>query len=240
MVRVRSTPWAVALVAAVVAVTFLYCSVAQAQISGLDGSVARGSIGVKAQNVTKEAAEAFRVKPGGALIYDVIAGGPAEAAGLKKGDIVVKLNGEAIKVGSGLSSRIAGLVPGTTAELVVIRAGAERTLTVTIGRVIVDEVVIHSGSPFAGLTVANLSYGVAEELGVDEGILIIRVPEDSSAKSAGFQPGDIIVSVNNEKMTSTGDLERVIKEQVTKNPQKAWLVLRRRGGEMKWVAVKGP
>jgi S1-C subfamily serine protease len=92
-----------------------------------------------------------------------------------------------------------------------------------------EELVIRSRSPFAGAKVANISPALADEMRLDpsaEGVIIIEVAEGSPAQNLGFRAGDIVSTVNNEKIARTRDLDRITKEQ-----QRQWRVTIIRGGQ---------
>jgi len=100
-----------------------------------------------------------------------------------------------------------------------------------------DEVQIRGQSPFLGATVANLSPALADELRLDpqtEGVVITAVADGSAAQSVGFQKGDIVVSVNNQKITKSADLERV-----TGTSSRQWRVTIQRGGQQISVTFSG-
>jgi serine protease Do len=100
-----------------------------------NGAVARGFIGVQIQPVTKDIAEAMGLnEPKGALVAETVQGGPAEKAGLKRGDTIVAVDRQAIREPKELSRRIAAIDPGKSVSLTVLRDGKERTVTVEIGR----------------------------------------------------------------------------------------------------------
>jgi len=100
-----------------------------------NGSVSRGFIGVQIQPITKDIAEAMGLKePKGALVAETVQGGPAEKAGLKRGDTIVAVDGQAVREPKELSRRIAAIEPGKSGSLTVLRDGQERTVTIEIGR----------------------------------------------------------------------------------------------------------
>jgi serine protease Do len=100
-----------------------------------NGAVSRGFIGVQIQPVTKDIAEAMGLaEPKGALVAETVQGGPAEKAGLRRGDAIVAVDGQAIREPKELSRRIAAIEPGKTVSLTVLRDGKERTVTIEIGR----------------------------------------------------------------------------------------------------------
>jgi serine protease Do len=100
-----------------------------------NGAVSRGFIGVQIQLVTKDIAEAMDLnEPKGALVAETVHGGPAEKAGLKRGDTIVAVDGQTIREPKELSRRVATIEPGKSVSLTVLRDGKERTVTVEIGR----------------------------------------------------------------------------------------------------------
>jgi serine protease DegQ len=99
------------------------------------GSVTRGWIGVGVQDMTREFAESFNIPDvGGALISEVLRGGPAERAGVKPGDILVAINGKAIADSAGMLALIAAIAPGERATLKILRDRKAITIAVVIGR----------------------------------------------------------------------------------------------------------
>jgi serine protease Do len=100
-----------------------------------NGSVERGFIGVQIQPVTKDIADTMGMaEPRGALVAEAVKGGPADKAGLKRGDAIVAVEGQPIREPKDLSRRIAAFDPGKSVPLTVLRDGKERTVTIEIGR----------------------------------------------------------------------------------------------------------
>jgi S1-C subfamily serine protease len=92
-----------------------------------------------------------------------------------------------------------------------------------------DEITIHGRSPFSGARVANLSPALADELQIqnaDEGVVVLDVDSGSYASNVGFRRGDVIVSVNNQRIEKTADLART-----TRVSNRTWRVIIRRGGQ---------
>ena len=122
----------------------------------------------------------------------------------------------------------------------MLRSGREMSLKVALQAAPAtprDEITIRSRSPFSGARVANLSPALADELQIgsaDEGVVIVDVDNGSYARNLGFQRGDVIVAVNNERVTSTRELERV-----TSSPSRAWHITIRRGGQQITVVFNG-
>lgn len=99
------------------------------------GSVTRGWIGIEAQDITPELAESFKLKEArGALIAGVVRGGPADRSGVRPGDILLGINGQAVPDSSGMLNLIAALKPGQTATIKILRNQMEQTLSIAIGR----------------------------------------------------------------------------------------------------------
>src|SRR5262249_42262410 len=120
------------------------------------------------------------------------------------------------------------------------RSGKESRLTVALETAPEkprDEVVIRARSPFSGVKVANLSPALADEMGLDsaaEGVVILDVAEGSPAQSFGFQRGDRVVSVNNDQIGRTRDLERAANQQ-----SRLWRITIERGGKQLSVVLGG-
>jgi Do/DeqQ family serine protease len=213
--------------------------VASAKSGG--SAVKRPWLGAKLQAVTAEIAESLGLKrPAGALVANVTAGGPAARAGLKTGDLIVAIDGQLVDDPNAFDYRFATKPLGGTAQLGVVRDGKEIKLIValeTAPDVPRDEIVIKSRSPFLGATVANLSPALADELRLDasaEGVVIIAVADGSAAETLGFQRGDLIVAVNNQRILKTRDLERV-----TRDASRQWRITIVRGGQQVSVVLGG-
>jgi Do/DeqQ family serine protease len=187
-----------------------------ASAEGGSGTVKRPWLGAKLQEVTPEIADSLGLKrPIGALVASLVPGGPAAQAGMKTGDLIVSVDGQPVDDPDAFDYRFATKPLGGTAQISVIRQGKELQMPVALQSVPQtprDEVEIRASSPFLGATVANLSPALADELRLDpqsEGVAIVAVADGSTAQSIGFQKGDIIVSVNNQKIARSADLARI-------------------------------
>jgi len=187
-----------------------------ASAEGGSAAVKRPWLGAKLQDVTPEIADSLGLKrPSGALVASVAPGGPAARAGIKTGDLIVSVDGTPVDDPNAFDYRFATKPLGGTAQIGLIRQGKDVTVQVALQSLPEtprDEVEIRAHSPFLGATVANLSPVLADELRLDpqaEGVVITSVADGSAAQSIGFQKGDIVVSVNNQKIAKTADLERV-------------------------------
>ena len=211
--------------------------------SALSGGkeVKRPWFGAKLQNVTPEIAESMGLKrPSGVLVADVVAGGPAAQAGIKVGDLIVSVDGQAIDDQVAFGYRYGTKPIGGTARLSIERAGKPATLQVKLASApesARDEITIGANSPFAGTKIENLSPAVADELRLDTsatGVVIMDVADGSPAQNIGFRRGDIIESVNDKKIEKTRDLERAAMEK-----NRAWRIVFRRGGRQISVVLNG-
>jgi serine protease Do len=167
-------------------------------------TVIRPWIGAGGQTVTAELAEGFGLdRPGGVLVNSMHPGGPAEAAGLAVGDIILAVNGREVIDPQGMRFRLATLAVGSQAELLVNRKGEELRLLVDLiaapEEPAAERTLVQVRSPMAGATVANLSPALAEELAMDSawtGVAIVAVDPQSTARRMRFRTGDIILEVN--------------------------------------------
>jgi len=187
-----------------------------ASAKGGSGAVKRPWLGAKLQEVTPEIAESLGLKrPSGALVASVAAGGPAARAGIKTGDLIVSIDGTPVEDPNAFDYRFATKALGGTAQVGLLRQAKEMTVAVALQQLPDtprNEVEIRGRSPFFGATVANLSPALADELHLDpqtEGVVITDIAEGSTAQSIGFHKGDIVLSVNNQKIAKSADLERI-------------------------------
>jgi Do/DeqQ family serine protease len=208
---------------------------------GGSDAVKRPWLGAKLQEVTPEIAESLGLKrPSGALVANVAAGGPAARAGIKTGDLIVNIDGTTVEDPNAFDYRFATKTLGGTAQIGLVRQGKDVTIPVAL-QALPDtprnEVEIHGRSPFLGATVANLSPALADELRLDpqsEGVVITNVADGSAAQSIGFQKGDVVLSVNNQKIAKSADLERI-----TNGGSRQWRITIERGGRQISVMFSG-
>jgi Do/DeqQ family serine protease len=216
-------------------------SVVVASARGGSAAVMRPWLGAKLQQVTPEIAESLGLKrPSGALVASVAPGGPAARAGIKTGDVIVSIDGTLVDDPNSFDYRFATKPLGGDAQIGLLRQGRETALPValqTAPDTPRDEIEIRSHSPFLGVTVANLSPALADELRLDtqsHGVVIVKVTDGSAAQSVGFQKGDIVVSVNNQKIEKSADLDRI-----TRAGSRLWRITVDRGGQQISVMFSG-
>ncbi|HML08705.1 MAG TPA: DegQ family serine endoprotease [Xanthobacteraceae bacterium] len=212
-----------------------------ASARGGSGAVKRPWLGAKLQEVTPEIAESLGLKrPSGALVASVAPAGPAARAGIKTGDLIVSIDGTIVDDPNAFDYRFATKPLGGTAQIGLLRQGKEVMIVVALQGLPDtprNEIEIHGRSPFLGVTVANLSPALADELRLDpqsEGVVITAVAAGSPAQSIGFQRGDVVVSVNNQKIVKSADLERI-----TSAASRQWRITIMRGGQQISVMFSG-
>jgi Do/DeqQ family serine protease len=208
---------------------------------GGGGAVKRPWLGAKLQTITPEIAENLSLaRPSGVLVASVVPSGPAARAGLKTGDVITAIDGQVVEDPNAFEYRFVTKPLGRSAQLGVLRGGRETRLVIALEtppESARDEVTIRSRSPFNGAKVANLSPALAEELRLDasaEGVVIVDIADGSQAQNFGFQRGDRIVSVNNERIGRTRELERIAGQQ-----NRLWRITIERGGKQVSVVFGG-
>jgi serine protease Do len=179
------------------------------------GHVTRGKLGVVIQNVTQGLADSFELpQPEGALVSSVEKGGPAEAAGVEPGDVILKLNGQLLKDSTELPVQIAGYSPGTTVTLDIWRNHAPRQISVKLGsledkRTASNETQQGSGGKL-GLAVRPLSPEEQRQSNMSSGLVVQR--SGGPAAEAGIQPGDVVLAANGAPVDSVEDLRGAIEK----------------------------
>jgi serine protease Do len=177
------------------------------------GHVTRGKLGVVIQNVTQGLSDSFGLpRPEGALVSTVEKDGPAARAGVEPGDVILKLNGEAINDSSELPVKVASVSPGTSVELEIWRNHASRTLSVKLGaledqRTASNHEAQHEGGKL-GLAVRPLTGDEQRQGNVPGGLLVER--SSGPAAEAGIQPGDIVLSANGAPVSSAQALKSAV------------------------------
>jgi len=189
-----------------------------------NGSVTRGYIGVKLQNLTPEIAKALNVPTdSGALINDVTKNSPGDKAGLKADDVVVTLDGKKVESSSALSRNVALRNPGSTVTLGLYRAGKPQEVKVTLTSRPADLDRVAGVTPNRGqkdetnkkigLTIQNIDPRTAEANGLPtRGAVITDVQPGSPASEAQLFPGMVVIEAGGKKIASAEDLSRVLRD----------------------------
>jgi serine protease Do len=207
-----------------------------------NGKVIRGYLGLYGQDVTPDMAELLKLEqPQGVLVAQVEKGSPADAAGLKAGDVILEMNGQEIKSYDDFRNAIAMMKPGTEVQLTVSTEGKRREATVTLGErpteVAQAQQTPEESQRALGAQVQNLTRDLAQQFGYQpgEGVIVSAVVPGSPADQAGIQPGDLIRSVNGQSVTSVDQFTKAIRE--AKKEKKALLLIKR-GEFSQFVVVR--
>ena len=206
------------------------------------GKVIRGYLGVSIENVSPDMAKAFGLSQGGgALVADVQSGSPAQKAGVKRGDIILKLNGQAVSGMSDLSLRVSEMSPGSIAHLQIFRNGHTMDINVKLGTFPANGVIASSGPRsgvgLPGLTVQNLTGTYDQQLGLPQGtkgVVATQVNPTSSAAAAGIQRGDVIEEIDHRPVDNVKEYNQA----VAGKGNQPILVLLNRGGQTLYVVVE--
>jgi serine protease Do len=191
------------------------------------GKVSRGFMGILPQELTPEMAKSFGMPNGhGVAIAEVTGNSPAEKAGMKVGDVITAINGDAIEDVNAFRLQVAGFAPGTTIHLKVVREGKTMELPVTLGEFNL-EAESRGGAPgnnlpgsgekgaLRGVSVQALTSDLRRELQLPEGttgVVITDVDSDSPAAGAGLDQGDVIAQVNHRPVNTVADFNRAVRE----------------------------
>jgi len=213
-----------------------------AAAKGGDRMVRRPWLGASLQNVTQDIAESLGLdKPIGALVATIAEGGPAAEAGLKRGDVIVAVDGVEVDDSGGVGFRLGVKPLGGDARLGVVRGG--KTIDLTLRLMAApekpprDPVKIKTRSPFEGATLVNISPAVIEDMsleGASKGVVVAEVEDGSTAAQVGVQKGDIVLAINGQKIESTRDGERATAARAN-----YWRLVIQRGGQVIQTVIGG-
>jgi S1-C subfamily serine protease len=197
-------------------------------------SVVRPWLGVKGQPVTGDIARSLGLAaPRGVVISDVYPGGSAERAGIRDGDVILSIDGQAVNDEGGGAFAIGTHKIGDRVQVLINRNGKEQTLTLRAEAApespARDERVLKGRNPFDGATVVNLSPAVAQDLNIDpfagRGVLVTKIGQ-GFAMNAGLRPGDFVREVNGRAINTVADLAAV-----SAGTGRTWAVTIERGGQ---------
>jgi serine protease Do len=208
------------------------------------GKVQRGMLGVGIQPVTSDIASSLGLKEAkGVLINSVTSGGPAEKAGVKTGDVILKFNGKDVNDANVLRNEVAANEPGSDVTLTILRGGNQQDLKVKLGTLTPESAQATEGSGGGepgggklGVTVAPLTPELAQQLGVRRGttgVVVDSVDPGGPAAQAGIQSGDLIQEVNRQAVRSPSELRDALAKSGNRPP----LLLVNRGGQAVFVSV---
>lgn len=207
------------------------------------GKVVRGYLGVYIQDVTPQIARAFNLKQaGGVLVGDVTPNTPAAQAGLKKGDVILAVNGDTVNDRNQLSLRIAQMSPGTTVKLTISREGQTLDLNVKLAELPEKEVAAEQGESSSGalegVEVQNLTADITQELNLPtgtRGVVVTTVDPASAAAAAGLNRGMVIQEVNHKPVNTVNDYKQALASAGKEQPV---LLLVNQGGVTNYVVIE--
>jgi serine protease Do len=215
------------------------------------GVTRRGWLGVRIQNVDEEMAEAVGLEEAkGALVADVTSGGPAAAGGIEAGDVILKFDGQDVEEMRDLPRLVADTAVEKTVRVVVFRKGKTQTLKVTIGLLEEDAVAAASTQPkedpgpeaklsALGVTLRPLSSAARQEFGIEDdvtGVLVAEVDPAGAAAEKGVAPGDVIVEVGQEPVSTPAEVEARVDEAKAQE-KKSVLFLIQSQGDLRFVPL---
>jgi serine protease Do len=197
------------------------------------GKVVRGWLGVSIQDLTPDIAKSLGIKQQtGALVADVVKDSPAEKAGLKRGDVVISLNGKPVEDSTSLRNMVSAAAPGKSVELKIIREGKEQSVAVTLAEFKERKAVkkVEYNNVLKGLTMQELTASLREQIGVPEnmnGVVITDIGADSPAQGI-LQAGDVVLEVNRHDIKNLSDYDQLVSKIGEKDS--VLLLIYREGG----------
>ncbi len=208
------------------------------------GEVARGWLGVFIQEVTHGLSESFGLdKPRGALISRVVEDGPAQRAGLRVGDIVLRFDGEDVGLSSSLPPLVGRTPVGERVTVELLRDGERVRLPVVVGELPAEQRLAgrareeRASEEVLGLSLRSLTPGERERPGLDDGGLVVEKVGPGAARDAGIAEGDVLVMMNNERFRTPSELAEIVESLPTGNFTTLLVV---RGERSRFFAIRIP
>ena len=203
-----------------------------------DGVVVRGWLGVQIQGVTQDIADSLGLtEASGALVAEAQDGSPAMKAGLVSGDTITAVDGRQVAGPRELAGMIAGMQPDTKVTISYWRDGKSRDVVVTLGKLPTDDKVASADAPAMPEASPLDDFGLAIAPADDDvGVVITNVDPNGQAAERGLQPGDVILSVGEAKVSDPGDVEKRVSDAKA-GGLKAVLLRIRSGDQTRFVAL---
>ncbi len=217
------------------------------------GHARRGWLGVRIQPVTQDIAESLGLHDtSGSLVAGVVPGGPAEAAKIRTGDVILKFNNQDIKESHTLPRVVAETAIGAGVPIVLLRDGKQITVTAKVGELPDDQQVASKDNPVKspdankptpiaglGLSLAPITPDAKDkyQLGTSQkGVVVTDVAPGGPAAQRGLKPGDVVVEVQQEPVDTPADVQSRI-DDVRKQNRKSVLMLIQRQDNLQWVPL---
>jgi len=199
-------------------------------------------IGIEGQEITADIAASLGLpQPSGLIVKQIHSASPAAKAGLQVGDVIVALNNRAVEDGETFHYRLATQPIGSTVNFGVLRKGQRLDIPVTLIAPPEDtprqKTRVTGRNPLGGAEIQNLSPAVSEEMGLrnmDRGVIISDVKEGMAAANLGLQAGDLIISINGQKITDVNEALAAVRSEALR-----WRMVIQRGGEKLTLVVGG-
>jgi S1-C subfamily serine protease len=193
-------------------------------------------MGVTIQPVTEDLARSFGMKQTrGALVNDVLKGGPAEKAGIRQGDVITGFNGVEVKDPAHLQRLVAEHGVGKPAKISLFREGKTLDLGMTLGNADGTSRQRREQEGAGGPQSQTDRLGLVVDDAEEGGVVVVDIGRNSAAADAGIRRGDVIVSVNRKKVSSSREYQRII-QQVGSGAHV--IILARRGDASIYFALR--
>ncbi len=218
------------------------------------GETRRGKLGVRIQQVTDELVEGLGLdKARGALVNDVTEGSPADKGGIKKGDVILEFDGQDVPQMRDLPRMVARTTVGKETKVVVLRKGEEVTLHVTVGRLEESkkaslkvgeesEAEVEKVESALGLKLMLLTDPLREKFNIGEKVtgkvVVSEVDPDSAAADSRIRPGNVILEVAQQKVSSPSEVVSKVKEFEKKGRKTVLMLVSNPQGDLRFLAIK--
>jgi serine protease Do len=219
------------------------------------GETRRGWLGVQIQSVTEEIAESLGLeKASGALVSGVVKDGPAEKSGIQSGDVILTFDGKEVDQMRDLPRIVADTPVDKTVDVDILRKGERQTIGVTLGRLEDGEKKLTSlatgkddepeeekTQSILGLTLTELTEEARADTKISEdidGLLVKEVESGSAAQDKGIQPGEVIVEIGQEPVTSLDAAATQISALKKEGRKNALLMVASPTGDIRFVVVR--